>query len=96
MGAHVIVACRTKQKAEKAIEKIKSELKNVKVEMSAMKLDLLSFDSVLKFSQKFKTQFSKLDVLMNNAGILKMIGDNKFTENGFEETLQTNYLSHFL
>ena len=37
-----------------------------------MQLDLNDFDSISTFAAKFKAQYSKLDILLNNAGILAL------------------------
>lgn len=58
-----------------------------------MKLDLSSLRGVNEFADQFQRQFDKLDLLINNAGI--MMSPYKVTEDGFENQLATNYLGHF-
>lgn len=56
-------------------------------------MDLTSFKSVVEFVNDFSKKFEKLDLLINNAGIIndKLI----FTEDNLEITMQTNHISHF-
>ena len=65
-GARVILACRDLRKADAAADKIRLETgsKNVFVEQ----LDLSSFESIREFTRRFKANFTRLDILINNAG----------------------------
>ena len=58
--------------------------------------DLSSLDSVRKFAAS--VQGEPLDVLALNAGVSLSVGDKeeKFTADGFELTVGTNHLGHFL
>lgn len=108
MGATVIIACRSEQRALKAIERMNEEYDKTKEELSSkhgvtvydnlavsfMLLDLSSFKSTLNFVQKFKESGRNLHVLICNAGI--GMTPYERTEDGFEKMLQVNYLSHFL
>ena len=60
----------------------------------ALELDLMSMDSVKSFAKQILDKNLKIDVLINNAGI--MFGSRKETQDGFESQLATNYLGHFL
>lgn len=91
-GATVILGCRCLGKGEAAATEIKNLSGNANV--SAMKLDLASLDSVRKFVENFKAKEISLDVLINNAGV--MLCPFKKTEDGIEEHLSVNYLGHFL
>ncbi|XP_075144552.1 nazgul [Haematobia irritans] len=63
--------------------------------VEARYLDLLSFDNVRRFARKIMAEFERIDVLINNAGIIfEPTKDN--TTDGFEKHLQVNYLSPFL
>ncbi len=90
-GAQTILACRSMEKAQAALDQIQAEIPNAPVEI--MYLDLASLESVRKFVDQFKTKFDRLDVLMNNAGI--MMVPYGTTEDGFERQLGTNHLGHF-
>ena len=87
----VIIAVRNLQKGNTAKEKIKNQNKNVKLEV--MELDLASLKSVQEFSKNFKNKYSKLDLLINNAGV--MMPPYSKTEDGFELQFGTNHLGHF-
>src|SRR5690606_3686223 len=56
--------------------------------------DLSLMDEVRKVAAEFKTKFNRLDVLINNAGI--MPGTHTLTSEGFEISWATNHLSAFL
>ncbi len=90
-GAEVIMACRTQDKAEAAIQQIQKELPQAKLEF--IHLDLADLASVKKFAADFKSRYDRLDVLLNNAGIM-MVPYRK-TADGFESQFGTNHLGHF-
>lgn len=90
-GAQVILACRNKEKGYAAIEKIKAE--NPIHKTHFMSLDLSSLDSVRDFSEKFLAKFDRLDLLINNAGV--MMPPLSKTADGFELQFGTNHLGHF-
>ncbi|KAL4647195.1 dehydrogenase/reductase SDR family member 13-like [Arapaima gigas] len=89
-GARVIVACRNKQRAEAAIYDIRRESGNNQVVY--MQLDLASLKSVRSFAETFLRQEPRLDLLINNAGV---IGPGR-TEDGFGMAFGVNHLGHFL
>jgi len=90
--ALVVMACRNISKAKLAKEKLIQEWPQANLEI--IQLDLNSLASVRKFAQVFSTQFKKLDLLINNAGL--MIPPLMHTEDGFESQFGVNYLGHFL
>lgn len=90
-GAQTILACRSLEKAEAALEEIVAEIPNAPAEI--MQLDLASLDSVRAFAAAFKAKYDRLDVLVNNAGI--MMVPYGTTEDGFERQFGTNHLGHF-
>jgi NAD(P)-dependent dehydrogenase (short-subunit alcohol dehydrogenase family) len=59
-----------------------------------MKCDLASFDSINRFAEEFKKNFSHLDVLINNAGVLEKTRSE--TKDGIETTFGVNHLAPFL
>lgn len=89
-GAHVVFACRTESKARAAIDEIE-ELGEVSVEF--IPLDLSRLRSVREFVDAFTQQHRKLDLLINNAGV--MIPPYTKTADGFELQFGTNHLGHF-
>jgi NAD(P)-dependent dehydrogenase (short-subunit alcohol dehydrogenase family) len=87
----VVLACRNTQKAEKAKTEIVSN--NPKARIDILKIDVSSLDSVRQFVEQFQQKYDRLDLLINNAGI--MMSPYKETEDGFENQLATNYIGHF-
>jgi len=90
-GADVIMASRSPQKADEAGKEILKSYPDAKVH--AMELDLASLESVRTFADNFNRQFDRLDVLLNNAGI--MMNPYTRTKDGFESQFGTNHLGHF-
>lgn len=89
--AEVIVAVRNKEKGDRAVQKIKAQ--NRKANVNLILVDLASLKSIKVFSERFKKQYSKLDLLINNAGV--MMPPYSKTEDGFELQFGTNHLGHF-
>jgi NAD(P)-dependent dehydrogenase (short-subunit alcohol dehydrogenase family) len=89
--AEVILACRNLQKGEDAERRIVKEYPNARV--NKMKIDLSSLRGVREFAGQFAKQYGRLDLLINNAGI--MMSPYQVTEDGFENQLATNYIGHF-
>lgn len=83
-GATVIVPART-------IDKARVSLKDIpRVELE--ELDLINPDSIDSFAQRFLNSGRKLDILINNAGIVTpLIRDSR----GYESQFATNHLGHF-
>lgn len=88
----VVMACRNKDKAEKAMADIRKEVPNADLEF--IKLDLNSLKSVREFAKAYAEKHDKLDLLINNAGL--MIPPLMRTEEGFESQFGVNHLGHFL
>jgi NAD(P)-dependent dehydrogenase (short-subunit alcohol dehydrogenase family) len=90
-GAQVIMACRSMERAEPARQALLMRVPGAAVEV--MQLDLANLQSVYQFADAFQAQYDKLDILMNNAGI--MIPLYGKTKDGFEQQFGTNHLGHF-
>ncbi len=90
-NAIVVLACRNKEKGESAIQQIRQEYPRAKVEL--MLLDLADLASIRYFADKFTSNYNRLDILINNAGI--MAPPFRKTEDGFESQFGTNHLGHF-
>ena len=91
-GFKVIMGCRNLEKANKAKSDILSKVPNADLEI--IQLDLSDLKSVKDFTNNFRKNFNKLDVLINNAGILVYSG--KKNQDGTELQFATNHLGHFL
>lgn len=90
-GAEVILASRSIEKGEAAKTDILNG--NPTGKIVVMQLDLMDLASVKKFASDFKSKYKKLDVLLNNAGI--MMTPYQLTKDGFESQMGTNHLGHF-
>lgn len=91
-NARVILACRDLDKARHAAAEI---AESTGVRPVCMQLDLCSFKSIRHFAKQVMEREERLDVLINNAGKMATVVKTG-TEDGFESTLQTNHLGHFL
>ena len=91
-GSKVIMACRNKDKAEKAMADIRKEVSNA--DLKFIELDLNSLKSVRAFAKAYSEKHDQLDLLINNAGL--MIPPLMRTEEGFESQFGVNHLGHFL
>ncbi|XP_070762576.1 dehydrogenase/reductase SDR family member 13-like [Enoplosus armatus] len=89
-GARVILACRSKQRGEAALEEIKRESGSNQVVF--MQLDLGSLKSVRSFAETFLKSEPRLDILINNAGVFLQ----GRTEDGLGLMFAVNHLGHFL
>ena len=90
-GAEVILACRSVEKGEAAKAEILRNMPTGKI--AVMTLDLLDLSTVKNFAVKFKEKYNRLDILLNNAGI--MIPPYGLTKDGFESQIGTNHLGHY-
>ncbi len=91
-GAHIIMTARNLTKGLEAQEAIKKD--NPKASLDLMQLDLADFHSIRKFSDEFHSRYSKLDVLVNNAGVMNP-PKREVTKQNFEVQFGTNHLGHF-
>ena len=90
-GAKVYLACRNDEKALNALERMKAQ--GGAGQLVYGHLDLASLSSVKEFSENILGEESRLDLLVNNAGI--MIPPPSKTEDGFEIQFGVNFLGHF-
>ena len=88
----MILACRSREKAEHAVEKINSTHPHSLTEY--MHLDLSDLSSVKDFALEFNAKYKRLDILINNAGVMA-IPKKTLTVDGFEMQFGTNHLGHF-
>jgi NAD(P)-dependent dehydrogenase (short-subunit alcohol dehydrogenase family) len=90
-GAEVILACRSQEKGQLALDQLRAETPAAKAKL--MKLDLASLASIREFAERFKGEHGRLDALINNAGLMAI--PRATTADGFEMQLGTNHLGHF-
>ena len=90
-GAHVVLACRSKDKASAAMAEIEAQVEGA--QLTFLALDLGSLSSVRAAVARFEALDLPLHVLVNNAGLAGQTGE---TEDGFELAFGVNHLGHFL
>lgn len=90
-GARVVMASRSMDKLERAQKELRQRVPKAQADL--LKLDLGDLKSVQAFAENFNAHYDRLDVLMNNAGI--MIPPYGKTADGFELQFGTNHLGHF-
>jgi NAD(P)-dependent dehydrogenase (short-subunit alcohol dehydrogenase family) len=90
-GARVILACRDAKKANEACSKIKEQSQNDKVEVEL--IDLSKLKSIKEFADRIKLKLSRLDVLINNAGLVQNYYSK--TEDGLETSFGVNYIGPY-
>lgn len=88
----IYIACRDLKRSQDELEEIKERSKSSKVHL--MELDLASLKSIRNFSKKFQETENRLDILINNAGV--MACPKSYTDDGFEMQIGVNHLGHFL
>ena len=90
-SARVVMACRSVESARAAAGRIGRG--NLSGSVDVMELDLANLASIREFAQEFRRRFERLDLLINNAGV--MLPPLTRTADGFEVQIGTNHLGHF-
>ncbi len=90
-GAHVVMACRSLDKAQAAASDVRQHVPTATLDLMA--LDLADLDSVREFAAAFQQKYDALDLLINNAGVMAI--PRRETADGFEMQFGTNHLGHF-
>jgi NAD(P)-dependent dehydrogenase (short-subunit alcohol dehydrogenase family) len=92
-GAHVVIAARNPTKAAAARAEIETRA-DARGRVETIPIDLASFASVREFATAFTEKHDRLDVLLNNAGLV--LRKRVETVDGHESQFQINHLGHFL
>lgn len=92
-GAHVVIAARNPAKAAAALTEIETRA-DARGRVETIPIDLASFASVRAFAGAFSARHDRLDVLLNNAGLV--LRARTETIDGHETQFQVNHLGHFL
>ena len=92
MGAHVVMMSRDMNRGEEARQEVMFISKSNQVDL--LQCDLASLSDVRRFSCDFIAKYSRLDVLINNAGIYTE--KRMETVDGYEYQIGVNHLGHFL
>lgn len=91
-GAHVVLACRSEHNAQDAQARLRKQGGRGSLEIAI--LNLASVEAVGEFARAFILKHDKLDVLINNAGV--MIPPASKTYDGFELQFGVNFLGHYV
>jgi NAD(P)-dependent dehydrogenase (short-subunit alcohol dehydrogenase family) len=92
LGATLVMVCRDRERGEAAQREIKQKSGNDRVEL--MICDFSSRNSIRQFAKAFNQRHARLDVLVNNAGVV--LRERSMTEDGLESTFAINHLGYFL
>jgi len=92
MGATVVMVARDRERGEAAKAEIVEKSQNSSIDL--LLSDLSSLESVRQLAAEFQKKYSKLHVLINNAGLFNQ--RRHVTTDGYENTFATNYLAPFL
>ncbi|KAL0927058.1 hypothetical protein M5K25_001213 [Dendrobium thyrsiflorum] len=91
-GAEVIIPSRTIESGLQVKESLLEQ--NPSAKLHVMEMDLSSLDSVETFARSFISTNKRLNILINNAGI--MACPFQLSRDGIEMQFATNHLGHFL
>jgi len=90
-GAVTVLACRDTGKGDRAAARLRAA--TPKAAVSVVRLDLASLDSIREAAAQIQASHSRLDLLINNAGL--MMPPHGTTADGFELQFGTNHLGHY-
>ncbi|KAJ1355189.1 hypothetical protein KIN20_012500 [Parelaphostrongylus tenuis] len=97
-GATVILTCRNEVRGRAAVDAVQSQLANENQSSSGrvhlITLDLTCYKSILVFCNEIKSHFDRIDVLVNNAGVMGL--PFELSRNGIEMHFATNAFGHFV
>jgi NAD(P)-dependent dehydrogenase (short-subunit alcohol dehydrogenase family) len=91
-GTTVLLHGRSPERLEATLEELRSQTGSQKV--GSYLADLSSLGAVRDLADRILSEYDRLDVLINNAGMI--VQERKESEDGYELTFAVNYLSHFL
>jgi len=91
-GAEVILSGRNAVKGQDALRRIRAAHPQARLRFEPM--DLANLASVYDFARRLKADDRRIDILINNAGVMAL-ATRQITTDGFEMQLGTNYLGHF-
>jgi NAD(P)-dependent dehydrogenase (short-subunit alcohol dehydrogenase family) len=91
-GATVILLNRESERAKKSHQQLLESVPSGKFDLIAC--DLQSFESVRNAMKVIRSKYQKVDVLVNNAGVMAL--KDEATVDGYDVQMQTNCISHFL
>ncbi|MFE0102437.1 oxidoreductase [Streptomyces sp. NPDC059009] len=94
-GGHVILAVRDEAKGRRAVATLAAEQPDARLDtrLDVRRLDLADLDSIRDFAAQLHTERGRLDVLINNAGVMAL--PRTLSPQGHELQFATNHLGHF-
>lgn len=90
-GCQLVLICRNRERGQNVCEELKHETGNSNIALEIA--DLSSLTSISDCAQKICQSYDRLDVLINNAGV--MLHSRELSSDGFEKTFATNVLGGF-
>lgn len=95
-GAHVVMVCRSRERGEAALAEIRAAAAASDSGGAAelLLVDMASQDSIRAGAAAFLEKHDRLDVLVNNAGLL--LKERRTTPEGLESVFAINHLGYFL
>jgi len=91
-GATVIIVGRNEERCQNTVATIKTETGNPGVDF--LLADLSVQAQVRQLAEDFKSRYGRLDVLVNNAGVINIF--RQLSADGIEMNFAVNHLSYFL
>ena len=91
-GHTVVMACRSRERGERAQAEIRAKSGNDRVDL--LLADLARQADVRRLADAFKARYDRLDALIHNAGLFAT--RQEITEDGIEKTFAVNHLASFL
>ncbi len=92
LGATLWLAVRNRERGERAQAQILERQADAEIHIALC--DVSRIGAVRRFSEQFTAQAPRLDVLVNNAGVLTQ--ERRLSDDGIELTLATNVVGPFL
>ncbi len=89
---HLILLCRNEQKGLDAMTDIQRDTPTVKINL--VTADLVDLDSVREAAKKISQDYSRLDIVINNAGYTP--ATIEFTTDGIEKSFYASHVGHFV
>lgn len=94
-GAALVLGCRDTERGKRVAEKIAHQTKSPSA-IDVMQIDTSSIESIRKFAAKYRKTYSRLDVLINNAGVNRAEQPRRDSVDGIELTFATNVIGYYL
>jgi NAD(P)-dependent dehydrogenase (short-subunit alcohol dehydrogenase family) len=94
LGAELVLSCRDVERGEQTAEAILRRVATAS--LVVMQIDTSSQQSIRDFARQYQAKYSRLDVLINNAGMNQGSRLRETSVDGIELTFATNVLGYYL